>query len=868
MYLQDREAEAIVYFQDSVLSIWEHCSGVGEVERANTIYNIGICYQYQNDLPQAKAFLDRALVIFEQSPSYPRSELAEKYFGIGNFYHDNFDVFRAELYYEAALKIFRELGGSELDRFDVLNELLAMSSHFNQFDEAQAYFDEALAIHDTHPEVFEAEDLFPIYQNMGVVYFEQKAYPAAIEMGNMALKLVDKVDHPTEYALVVEMLAAIKLEQTDYGEAITSFKEVLDIRKKNDDSFNQSGHLILAYENLADAYIRQKDSKQAEQTLLQALRLLLLKGDFDGRGLPIIRTAVPRDQRSFIRLLGLKAQSAQLHFEETRDIQYLEEGLHLQFKIDSVVNRFLLALDSKSSRLEIFDLMIEHYETAIASALRLYHLTKESEYLEKAYHFSSKTKGIILQYEMNESTALHTLLDSTLVQKERALRRALYAAHPDPYLEGAIRDSLILVYLKAQTDLDQFLATLEQLEPLYFEQKYAYRQTASIRALRNQLPSQLSLVEYFYGKDSVYSFWISDSDFFYQSVAKEALWVNNDLEQYISQCHTPQSILEPTISNRLYGKLVQQGVEQLGEGITRLCIIPDGLLHQMSFDALVTDLSSNSYLLEKYALSYAYSNTLIREDMRAANTTPYVGFGTRYSPELTDKLRTQKLLFGEESLGPLVLAAEEVRRGEEIFGGEIFLEREATVSHFYQHTTATDVIHLSLHGLVDMDDPARSCIIFDDQASNYLLTPTSLYSHRMQAQLVMLSACHTASGKIYRGEGVRGMSKAFLLSGAGSVLSSLWSASEGSSLSIMSKFLHWVKNGEPKDIALQNAKLAFLRQAGPSQRAPYYWANYSLIGDATPLQTKGTNWWFFPLLLLGSLLLLIFFFRLKLLKNR
>ena len=225
-YLQMQEAEALVYFQDSVLAIWKDCPRVEEAERANIIYNIGICYQYQNDLVQAKYFLDQALSIFEHSPSYPKSELAEKYFGIGNFYHDNFDMFRAALYYEAALKIFRELPGSEVERFDVLNELLAMSSHFNQFDEAQAYFDEAVAVHSTHPDIFEEADLFSIYQNMGIVYFEQKAYRTASRMGDMALRLVDKVVYPKEYALVLEMLGAIKLEEADFDQAIDNFQEV------------------------------------------------------------------------------------------------------------------------------------------------------------------------------------------------------------------------------------------------------------------------------------------------------------------------------------------------------------------------------------------------------------------------------------------------------------------------------------------------------------------------------------------------------------------------------------------------------------------------------------------------------------------
>ena len=112
-----------------------------------------------------------------------------------------------------------------------------------------------------------------------------------------------------------------------------------------------------------------------------------------------------------------------------------------------------------------------------------------------------------------------------------------------------------------------------------------------------------------------------------------------------------------------------------------------------------------------------------------------------------------------------------------------------------------------------------------------MLSASDLFTHKINADLVILSACHSANGKIYLGEGVQGMSKAFLLSGAQNILSSLWSASEASSLEIMTSFLENVRDGVPNDLALHQAKLDYLAKSRPSQRHPFYWANFIIIGE-------------------------------------
>ncbi|MEM6541132.1 MAG: CHAT domain-containing protein, partial [Bacteroidota bacterium] len=311
----------------------------------------------------------------------------------------------------------------------------------------------------------------------------------------------------------------------------------------------------------------------------------------------------------------------------------------------------------------------------------------------------------------------------------------------------------------------------------------------------------------------------------------------------------PEVPVSQTDSNFIFAELMEEGLSRLTD-VARLGVIPDGLLHSLSFEALY---DGEGFLVQNYALSYAYAISLLEPRNDASTKTPgdYVGFAASYSNGLSAKLKSRKRFFGDELLSPLVLSKKEVTQASEILGGTTFFGDEASLENFHDHANDAQILHLSLHGLVDTDDPSRSCIIFDDSEDEFLLSPPDLYKNRLKADLVLLSACHSANGKIYNGEGVQGMSKAFLLAGAQNVFSSLWNASESSSLDITQSFLEQTKRKTPFDIALQKAKLNYLKEVPPSQRHPYYWANFILLGKVEPVARTS---WISIVLILGAVL--------------
>jgi CHAT domain-containing protein len=112
-----------------------------------------------------------------------------------------------------------------------------------------------------------------------------------------------------------------------------------------------------------------------------------------------------------------------------------------------------------------------------------------------------------------------------------------------------------------------------------------------------------------------------------------------------------------------------------------------------------------------------------------------------------------------------------------------------------------------------------------------LLFARNIYHLRNRADLVVLSACETAGGKIVRGEGALSLTRAFVLSGSKAVVSSLWPVDDRIASKLMFVFYEKIKMGMDFDQALHMAKLSILQGKDNSVKHPFYWASYTGFGD-------------------------------------
>jgi CHAT domain-containing protein/tetratricopeptide (TPR) repeat protein len=848
-YLAYQEEKAVDYFSNKVLALWENCSTVAASEKANTIYNLGICYQYLGNNEEAKGYLDEALDTFENDSEYPSYQLGLKYHGVGLFYEENSDFFRSQLYFSSAIDLF-EKENAILEQFDALNDAITLHTDFKDYDKASDYVAKALMLAETYNGEIPFQDLALVYLNAATIYYELKKFDRAHLLAEQALQNLYKEATPQFHAIGLEVMAFLHMEKKEFKKAEDLMHKVLNIRKKFYQENSGLDKMALTYENFSELYLRKGDLYKAEEQLKKGFALVMPFSKLDNQGIPIIKSHNAIDDRPLIRLLELKTRIYEKRYQRTKDVTLMQHSLNVQHKIDSVIHRGLLSFQFEQSKLDFASLRFEHYGKAIKDALHLYELTDDPFYLEEAYLFSARTKALTLQQELNRINALESNVSGATLQEEKDLRQKMNKLQTLLYeANESSKDSLQQLYLKSQSELDLILREIEEDEPDYYKQRYEFLQVPTVEKIQRQIPKDLAVVEFFVSDKAMYSFWITKDGFFSQTSPFHKDF-KTAVTSFVDQCNSPLNPISESLSREIFKQTLQEGLNKIGKKIQRLCIIPDGPLHSISFEALS---NGNTYLIEDYAISYAYAAALLDQG-KSTDTEKqmgYVGFGTEYSELLNQKLRSKKRFFGDEILGQLTMSKKEIEQAAAIFQGITFINDQATLDNFSKHANKARIVHLSLHGLVDFNDPHRSCIIFDDSGEEYLLSPQDLYQNRLKAELVLLSACHSASGKIYQGEGVQGMSRAFLLGGARNILSSLWNASEASSLQITTSFLENIKDGYSTDRALRQGKLDYLKTATPSQKHPYYWANFIILGevDATSPNSKFPYVWILLLVL-------------------
>ena len=144
----------------------------------------------------------------------------------------------------------------------------------------------------------------------------------------------------------------------------------------------------------------------------------------------------------------------------------------------------------------------------------------------------------------------------------------------------------------------------------------------------------------------------------------------------------------------------------------------------------------------------------------------------------------------------------EVKSITGLLGGEAFLHDQATKSAFKQFAGNSQIIHLATHAELDDKDPLHSTFVFAPNQSNTeeyeKLFVYELFHTELNAELAVLSACNTGSGKIIKGEGIISLARGFANAGCPSVVMSLWPVSDGATESLMNSFYEGLIKNEKK----------------------------------------------------------------------
>ncbi|HXI43584.1 MAG TPA: CHAT domain-containing protein [Bryobacteraceae bacterium] len=292
-------------------------------------------------------------------------------------------------------------------------------------------------------------------------------------------------------------------------------------------------------------------------------------------------------------------------------------------------------------------------------------------------------------------------------------------------------------------------------------------------------------------------------------------------------------------ARHLYDLLVRPISE--AEQKENLVVIRDGQLHLVPFDGLIN--VAGRYIAEAHTVIYAPSATsfyLLATQKHRAREFTHALLAVGGIPYNRTELKQVSLTRGYDAtdLSNLPASKDEVLAAEAAIQGRndtLLLGSIATEAAFKRADLAQyRFVHLAVHAFASRTDPDSSALVLLSDPSageDGFLQASEIVPLRLNAELVILSACDTAVGPVQGEEGIATLSRAFLLAGAKTVVSTLWSVDDNFSLFLMKHFYKHLAAHEPAAYALTAAKRDMLRKFG-HEAVPYYWAGFTFEGVA------------------------------------
>lgn len=411
------------------------------------------------------------------------------------------------------------------------------------------------------------------------------------------------------------------------------------------------------------------------------------------------------------------------------------------------------------------------------------------------------------------------------------------------------------------------IARMDAMEDLHYYRMRYETVAESTEGVMAQLDPELTVVRYLVAGDDLYAIVITPT-------AMEL--VPLDYPQVVNLLVRLEGADLSKVQFETLHALYAQLWEPLAAKVVtkHVTIIPDRELFNLSFETLLTRHISDpsefvtQSLLSKHIISYHFS--LLLSSKRETGT--FEKNYTAFAPGFFDRMKAayssridETLTFDNAYLTLLSqpFTIDLVKNMRRRFGGEAFLENQATLANFKRFARGAKIIHIGTHAESNNVSPSYSRIIFAKDIRNdrmedgdNSLYAYELYQHELSSNLTILAACETGKPEYQPGEGMVSMAHAFNYAGSESLLTALWQVDEQSSAILIERFYEYLAKGYRKSEALQRAKLDYLGEAEGRMAFPQYWAGLVIIGDTSPIPMEKSSsfWWWVA----GGVLALVF----------
>jgi CHAT domain-containing protein len=275
-------------------------------------------------------------------------------------------------------------------------------------------------------------------------------------------------------------------------------------------------------------------------------------------------------------------------------------------------------------------------------------------------------------------------------------------------------------------------------------------------------------------------------------------------------------------ASTLYSMLVEPAAKLIPRD-SRVIILPDGSLYSLNFETLIVSNPVPHYWIQDVILTNASSLTLL-DRSRAA-----------LLPQNARLFLVGDAISSDDQFPPLRQAAREMALVKGHFPEErsrILTGKDATpASYFSAQPERFDFLHFVTHGTASRTHPLDSAVILTKSGDSAKLYAHEIIVRPLHAYLVTVSACDGVGTRAYAGEGLVGLSWAFLRAGAHNVIASLWEVNDNSTPKLMDELYKGLRAGQDPATALRNAKLSLARSTGVF-RKPFYWAAFQLYAGS------------------------------------
>ena len=685
--------------------------------------------------------------------------------------------------------------------------------------------------------------------SIGYLYMEQEDYAQAKEHFDRSLKIYLAEKNQIEASKVLLNLGVIEQRQAHYDEALTQFRLSLQAAKATQISDVQ----IAAGEGIGVVLTAKKDLVGALEILNESLGLA-------------------KQTKSKTREIELLWRSAETYYEMgnySQAVTYADNAVNLarasrlpklsylatttlgqsyaaQNKLELATRTLKQAVDQlEAMRDQVAGSEVSSQlflENKVASYHSLVDLFIKQNKPIDALMFAERGKGRVLLdvVSAGRSEVAKVLTVGERQEAQRLNRKISEINDLIKTQQGANSSDLNALYRQLDAARLEYQSFQDAIYVSHPNLKVRSGRTASLTEQDINgltLKSDTAYLEYVTAKDQVYLFVITPKSATGGAELKvyPIATKPEKLSGKVNQFHQRLANRHPdfaSIGRELYATLIEPAGQQL-RGIRTICIVPDGFLWNLPFQALMTP--SNHYLIEDHALYYAPSLSVLREmkkprDGEEKRAASLIAFG---NPVIgRDEQRNEELC-------PLPEAETEVTSVAKTLGSarnKVFIGREASEKAFRALAPTYATIHLATHGVLDNRHPLYSHLLLTktegDLENDGLLEAREIMNMNLNADLAVLSACETANGRISPGEGVIGMSWAFFVTGTRSMLVSQWKVNSASTSELMINFYKDLNSKGTNGIkarALRNSTLTIVKES--RYRHPFYWAGFVMIGD-------------------------------------